>query len=97
MDNNIFKKSKREKKIDIINTYFKFENIEDEHNIEENYFSLKRNLLLFPELQKDLLTVQLILSLYLYFANSLINNKQEIRNLIKDLIILFAIFYITTI
>ena len=88
MDNNIFKKSKREKKIDIINTYFKFENIEDEHNIEENYFSLKRNLLLFPELQKDLLTVQLILSLYLYFANSLINNKQEIRNLIKDLIIL---------
>ena len=76
---NYFLKSKDQNKVDIINKFFKFENIQNDIDIEEKYSALKRKLLLNPELKKDLLTTQLIINLYSYNANLLINNNQEIR------------------
>ena len=76
---NYFLKPKDQNKVDIINKFFKFENIQNDIDIEEKYSALKRKLLLNPELKKDLLTTQLIINLYSYNANLLINNNQEIR------------------
>jgi hypothetical protein len=86
MKNNFFK-SKGDKKEDIINNYFKNKALENDSDIEENYFALKRKLLLYLESKKDALTIQLILNLYLYYSNLIIKNEQAIRIVTNELFI----------
>ena len=86
MKNNFFK-SKGDKKEDIINNYFKNKALENDTDIEENYFALKRKLLLYLESKKDALTIQLILNLYLYYTNLIIKNEQAIRIVTNELFI----------
>ena len=75
------------KQKDLINEFFNFEKIKNDFNIEENFFALKRKLLSLSELKKDLFTIQLILNLYLYFSNELINKNHGIRILKNELLI----------
>ena len=85
--NNYFK-TEKEKKEDIINKYFDFKNENNDYNIEENYYGLKRKLFISNELKNDIKTVELILNLFLLNANLLIKNYRDIRILKNQLFLL---------
>ena len=87
MKSNFFK-PKEDKKEDIINKFFRMENLKNDTDIEENYFALKRKLLLYLDSKKDNLTIQLILNLYLYNTNILTKNEQIIRIIKNELFII---------
>ena len=84
MKSNFFK-PKEDKKEDIINKFFRMENLKNDTDIEENYFALKRKLLLYLDSKKDNLTIQLILNLYLYNTNLITKNEQIIRIIKNEL------------
>ena len=77
----IFSKNKDESKgkEDIINKFFRKEIINSDFNIDESYSKLRRKLLSNPELAKDIKTLELIMSFFLYNINILLNDTQEIR------------------
>ena len=77
----IFSKNKDESKgkEDIINKFFRKEIINSDFNIDESYSKLRRKLLSNPELAKDIKTLELIMSFFLYNINLLLNDTQEIR------------------
>ena len=87
MKNNFFK-PKEDKKEDIINKFFRMENLKNDTDIEENYFALKRKLLLYLDSKKDNLTIQLILNLYLYNTNLITKNEQIIRIIKNELFLI---------
>ena len=64
------------------------ENLENDADIEEKYFALKRKLLLYLDSKKDNLTIQLILNLYLYNTNLITKNEQIIRIIKNELFII---------
>ena len=77
----ILSKNKDESKgkEDIINKFFRKEIINSDFNIDESYSKLRRKLLSNPELAKDIKTLELIMSFFLYNINILLNDTQEIR------------------
>ena len=81
----IFSEAKKEKE-DLINKLFEERNINDDINFD--YFTLKRKLLISNGLKKDIQSLQLILDIFLYKAYSLIKNNDEIRPIKKDLFLL---------
>ena len=81
----IFSEAKKEKE-DLINKLFEERNINDDINFD--YFTLKRKLLISNRLKKDIQSLQLILDIFLYKAYSLIKNNDEIRPIKKDLFLL---------
>lgn len=81
----IFSEAKKEKG-DLINKLFEKRNINGDINFD--YFTLKRKLLISNGLKKDIQSLQLILDIFLYKAYSLIKNSDEIRALKKDLFLL---------
>ena len=82
----IFSEAKKEKE-DLINKLFEERNINDDVNFD--YFTLKRKLLISNGLKKDIQSLQLILDIFLYKAYSLIKNNDEIiRPIKKDLFLL---------
>ena len=85
----IFSKNKDESKgkEDIINKFFRKEIINSDFNIDESYSKLRRKLLSNPELAKDIKTLELIMSFFLYNINILLNDTQEIRISKNELII----------
>ena len=83
--NKIFSEAKKEKE-DLINKLFEERNINDDINFD--YFTLKRKLLISNGLKKDIQSLQLILDIFLYKAYSLIKNNDEIRPIKKDLFLL---------
>ena len=74
-----------------LNQLFLFENIDENTDINESFFHLKRLLLSCTELNKDNNTINLILSLFLFNANfSILNNnskksEKKLENLKNDL------------
>ena len=85
---NIFVNNEKVKNEDVINKYFDFKNEKNDCNIEENYYALKRKLLISHELKNDFKTVQLILNLFLFNINSLIKNFGDIRIIKNQLFLL---------
>ena len=81
----IFSEAKKEKE-DLINKLFEERNINDDINFD--YFTLKRKLLISNGLKKDIQSLQLILDIFLHKAYSLIKNNDEIRPIKKDLFLL---------
>ena len=67
--------------------FFLLEDIKNNNNFEQYRSTLKRKLTSFPELKKDIITIQLILNLILY-KSYLLNNEQDIRILNNKLILL---------
>lgn len=90
-------KNESEQKNNLINQFFTFNNYEDDEDIEESFFDLKRNLLSFKEISKDNGSINLILQIFLFKANSSMKSgikemkekkiegiKKEILNIIKN-------------
>ena len=88
---NFFKIREEKHETNLINKLFSFEGLEDENDIIDNYFNLKRNIISLPELSKNNNTINIILSLFLFNANLMINDnniskkEQKLELLKKEL------------
>ena len=88
---NFFKIREEKNETNLINKLFSFEGLEDENDIIDNYFNLKRNIISLPELSKNNNTINIILSLFLFNANLMINDnniskkEQKLELLKKEL------------